>query len=82
MSEACKGCDGKGDRIVGDKDNVLKAGVKRTCSRCGGSRKEPKGPPKQARGFRRAAKSEDDDNDLNRAADLFLARHGYGKNGR
>lgn len=82
MSEACRGCDGKGETRSTDKDNVFKETV-RVCSRCGGGKREP-GPPKGdgKRNFRRAPKSEDDDNDLNRAADTFLARHGFGKNGR
>lgn len=79
-NEACRACDGRGVRKSVDKENMFKETVT-NCSRCGGARAEP-GPPKgDGRGFRRAPKSADDDNDLDRAADTFLRRHGYGKNG-
>lgn len=80
--EACRACDGKGERTVEDRENCMKS-ITRVCSRCNGAKKEP-GPPKGdgKRFFRRTPKSEDDGNDLDRAADLFLAKHGFGKNGR
>lgn len=79
--ECCRACDGAKVRKRADRENVFRVTTS-VCSRCGGTGREP-GPPKgDGRGFRRAPKSEDDDNDLNKAADSFLRRHGYGKNGR
>ena len=84
MTETCcRACDGRKARKVVDKDNVFSSKTV-TCSACGGTGRNP-GPPKgdgSRRSFRRAPKSEDDDNDLNTAGDAFLRRHGYGKNGR
>lgn len=77
----CRSCDGRKTRVVKDRENVFSERTV-TCGACNGTGKKP-GPPKGDRKFfRRAAKSVDDDNDLNRAADTFLARHGYGKGGR
>ena len=78
----CRACDGRGGRKTVDKENVFKERVT-TCSACGGSGKTS-APPKDGarRGFRRAPKSEDDDNDLNAAGDTFLRRHGFNKHGR
>lgn len=80
MAEACRACDGRGKSRTTDRENVFRV-TERICSRCGGSRKEP-GPPKgkRRRFFRR--REEEDDGDLGRAADNFLRRHGFGKNGR
>lgn len=80
--ECCRGCDGRGATSRQDKENVFRAPTARECSRCHGTGREA-GPPKgDGRGFRRAPKSADDDNDLNTAADAFLRRHGFGKGGR
>jgi len=82
MTETCcRACDGRKTRSRVDKDNVFKTTVT-ACSACGGSGRTPEPSKGTGRGFRRAPKSEDDDNDLNTAGDAFLRRHGYGKNGR
>ena len=84
-SEACRACDGSGVRKKVDKENVLRETVT-TCSRCGGSGKEPvTGPPKKGRGGwgRRPQQPEDEDEkDVNKAADNFLRRHGLDRWGR
>jgi hypothetical protein len=81
--EPCRACDGRGNRIVVDKLNVLRAGVETKCSRCQGDGCEP-GPPKGKPGFRRSSKVKLDDEELSleQQADAFLARHGVGRNGR
>ena len=79
--ECCRACDGSKIRRTVDKENVFKV-TETVCAKCGGSGREP-GPAKEGkRGFRRTPKSEDDDNDLNAAADKFLASRGYNRNGR
>lgn len=81
-NEACRACDGRGTRKTEDRENVFRVTVG-NCSRCNGSGREP-GPPKPgAKRFgRRRRREDEDDNDLGRAADRFLARHGFGRLGR
>ena len=79
IEKCCRACDGRGARRTVDKENVFKERVV-SCSPCGGTGKIS--PPTGKRGFRRAPKSEDDENDLNSAADAFLRRHGFNKHGR
>lgn len=80
MKDCCRACDGRGSRSVEDRENVFKVKVT-TCGACSGSGRTPESKGGK-RFFRRTPKSVDDDNDLNRAADNFLARHGFGKGGR
>lgn len=83
-SEACRACDGRGVRKKTDKENVMKESVS-YCSRCGGSGKEPSGPPKKGRGRGRYAphqEEDEDEKDANKAADAFLKKYGYGKWGQ
>lgn len=80
--KCCRSCDGRGERKATDKENVFKVTVSK-CSACNGTGRTPEPSKSGKRGFfRRAPKCEDDNNDLDRAADKFLARHGFGKGGR
>lgn len=79
--KCCRSCDGRGSRKTEDRENVFKVTV-RECGACRGTGRVPEPSKGERRFFRKAPKSEDDDNDLNRAADRFLARHGFGKGGR
>jgi hypothetical protein len=79
----CRACDGRGYTVKIDKNNVLKEGIKITCSRCGGSGFEP-GPSKSKGGGRwrgggSRQEETEDEKDVNRAADTFLKKYGFGK---
>ena len=79
--EACRGCDGRGERSTEDRENMFRVTVTK-CSRCGGAGVEP-GPSKgKRRSFGPKPDDDDDDQNLNRAADRFLKRHGFGRGGR
>lgn len=83
--EACRSCDGKGYRIKVDKENVMKE-TKVTCSKCGGSGREPSGPPKKGgRGFGRRGphvEETEEEEDINKKTDSFLKKRGFGKWGQ
>lgn len=81
--ETCRTCDGKGETVVlDDYDEVV---GKKTCGRCYGKGVEPgpsKGDGKRAFFRSTKVKLDRDEKSLEDQADAFLARHGFGKNGR
>jgi DnaJ-class molecular chaperone len=79
--EACRACDGRGSRTTEDRENVFNVTTTK-CSRCNGVGIEP-GPSKgKRRSFGPKKEDDEDDQNLNRAADRFLRRHGFGRGGR
>ncbi len=83
MNETCKACDGRCEvDVLDDYDEVV---GKKTCGRCYGKGVDP-GPPKgdgKRRFFRSTkVKLDKDELTLEQQGDAFLARHGFGRNGR
>lgn len=79
--KCCRSCDGRGFRRSEDRENIFKV-IVRECGACRGTGRIPEPAKGERRFFRRAPKAQDDDNDLDRAADKFLARHGFSRSGR
>jgi len=76
---SCRSCDGQGSRTTEDRENVFRT-VTKTCGPCRGSGVDP-GPSNGRRRTFGPKKGQEDDESLDRAADSFLRRHGYGKGG-
>jgi len=78
--KCCRSCDGRGHRLTEDRENVFRV-TKSVCGACSGTGRKPE-PSKGRRRFAKRTPDDEDDNNLDRAADKFLARHGFGRNGR
>lgn len=73
LNDTCRGCDGKGETLKPDKDNVFKI-VKKTCSRCDGTGKE-RGPSKGGKRF--FPKKPEDEMTMEEKTRAFLRQHGH-----
>ena len=78
--KCCRSCDGRGYRLTEDRENVFRV-TRSNCSPCSGTGRNPEPSTGKRRRFAKKA-DDDDDGGLDRAADKFLARHGFGRNGR
>lgn len=77
MGEACRACDGRGERTVTDKDNVFSTKT-RVCGVCQGGRRVVQAKPSTGRRF---FPRKDKDDDQDGAGDAFLRARGYDRNG-
>ncbi len=79
--KCCRSCDGRGHRVTEDRENVLRR-IKSVCGPCSGTGRTPEPSQGKRRRFAKRTPEEEEDNNLGRAADRFLARHGFGRSGR